>query len=74
MSYTIDVYRGKMRAVSKLLDVTCFIGFFRKWWRGQSCALSRFSATQSPGIFERRCRGALVLSWRFFKKACVADG
>src|SRR5213595_3591825 len=28
MSYTIDVYRGKMRAVPSLLDVACFIGFF----------------------------------------------
>src|SRR6266513_2386250 len=28
MSYTIDVYRGKMRAVSNILDVAFFIGFF----------------------------------------------
>jgi D-alanyl-lipoteichoic acid acyltransferase DltB (MBOAT superfamily) len=42
MSYTIDVYRGKMRAVPSLLDVACFIGFvhrlnargvFSRWWR-----------------------------------------
>src|SRR6266513_5747024 len=28
MSYTIDVYRGKMRAVSNIHDVAFFIGFF----------------------------------------------
>src|ERR1700681_4758039 len=77
MSYTIDVYRGKMRAVSSFLDVGCFIGFFPQMVAGpivrafsflpQLQSLRRFSSVD--------VRGALVLFLvGFFKKACIADG
>jgi len=77
MSYTIDVYRGKMRAVSSFLDVACFIGFFPQMVAGpivraaqflpQLQALRRFSDVD--------VRGALVLFLvGFVKKACIADG
>ncbi|HEX7530502.1 MAG TPA: hypothetical protein VF333_05105, partial [Pyrinomonadaceae bacterium] len=76
MSYTIDVYRGKMRAVSSLLDVACFIGFFPQMVAGpivrafaflpQLQSLRKFSSVD--------VRGALVLFLTgFIKKACVAD-
>jgi alginate O-acetyltransferase complex protein AlgI len=77
MSYTIDVYRGKMRAVSSFLDVACFIGFFPQMVAGpivraraflpQLQSLRRFSDVD--------VRGALVLFLvGFVKKACIADG
>ena len=76
MSYTLDVYRRKMPAVTSLLDVACFIGFFPQMVAGpivrgrmflpQLQTLRRFS--------EIDVRGALVLFLTgFIKKACVAD-
>ena len=76
MSYTIDVYHRKMRAVSSLLDVACFIGFFPQMVAGpivraraflpQLQALRKFSDVD--------VRGALVLFLTgFIKKACIAD-
>src|SRR5437763_11342906 len=72
MSYTIDVYRGKMRAVPSLLDVACFIGFFPQMVAGpivrgfaflpQLQSLRRFSDVD--------VRGALILFLGgFIKKA-----
>ena len=77
MSYTIDVYRGKMRAVSSFLDVACFIGFFPQMVAGPIVRASAFlPQLQSLRKFATvDVRGALVLFLvGFFKKACVADG
>ena len=77
MSYTIDVYRGKMRAVSSFLDVACFIGFFPQMVAGPIVRASAFlpqlqSLRKFSGV---DVRGALVLFLvGFFKKACIADG
>jgi D-alanyl-lipoteichoic acid acyltransferase DltB (MBOAT superfamily) len=76
MSYTIDVYRGKMGAVPSILDVACFIGFFPQMVAGpivraiqflpQLRSLRKFSEVDG--------RGALVLFLvGFVKKACIAD-
>jgi alginate O-acetyltransferase complex protein AlgI len=77
MSYTIDVYRGKMRAVPSLLDVACFIGFFPQMVAGPIVrAFAFLPQLQSARKFSNvDVRGALVLFLvGFFKKACVADG
>jgi alginate O-acetyltransferase complex protein AlgI len=76
MSYTIDVYRGKMRAVSSLLDVACFIGFFPQMVAGPIVRAAAFlPQLQSVRRFsEVDVRGALVLFLTgFIKKACIAD-
>src|ERR1700682_4300139 len=76
MSYTIDVYRGKMRAVSSLLDVACFIGFFPQMVAGPIVRAAMFlPQLQSPRKFsDVDVRGALVLFLTgFVKKACIAD-
>ncbi|MEY2557833.1 MAG: alginate O-acetyltransferase complex protein AlgI [Verrucomicrobiota bacterium] len=76
MSYTIDVYRGKMRAVSSLLDVACFIGFFPQMVAGPIVRASAFlPQLQSLRKFaDVDVRGALVLFLTgFIKKACIAD-
>ena len=77
MSYTIDVYRRKMPAVTSLLDVACFIGFFPQMVAGPIVRGRLFL----PQLRSRRqfslvdVRGALVLFLiGFIKKACVADG
>ncbi|MDQ6809229.1 MAG: MBOAT family protein [Verrucomicrobiota bacterium] len=76
MSYTIDVYRGRMRAVQSLLDVACFIGFFPQMVAGPIVRAALFlPQLQSARKFENvDVRGALVLFLGgFVKKACIAD-
>ena len=76
MSYTIDVYRGKMRPVSSLLDVAAFIGFFPQMVAGPIVRAATFlPQLRSLRIFsEVDVRGALVLFLTgFIKKACIAD-
>jgi alginate O-acetyltransferase complex protein AlgI len=76
MSYTIDVYRGKMRAVSSLLDVACFIGFFPQMVAGPIVRASAFlpQLRSLRKFSDVDVRGALVLFLTgFIKKACIAD-
>jgi alginate O-acetyltransferase complex protein AlgI len=76
MSYTIDVYRGKMRAVSSLLDVAAFIGFFPQMVAGPIVRASAFlPQLQTLRKFsDVDVRAALVLFLTgFIKKACIAD-
>ncbi|MFL6583466.1 MAG: MBOAT family O-acyltransferase [Chthoniobacterales bacterium] len=76
MSYTIDVYRGRMRAVTSMLDVCCFIGFFPQMVAGPIVRAVLFlPQLQAARKFENiDVRGALVLFMGgFIKKACVAD-
>jgi alginate O-acetyltransferase complex protein AlgI len=77
MSYTIDVYRGKMRAVSSLLDVAAFIGFFPQMVAGPIVRASAFlpQLRSLRKFSDVDVRGALVLFLvGFVKKACIADG
>jgi alginate O-acetyltransferase complex protein AlgI len=76
MSYTIDVYRGKMRAVSSLLDVAAFIGFFPQMVAGPIVRASTFlpQLRTLRKFSDVDVRGALVLFLTgFIKKACIAD-
>ncbi len=76
MSYTIDVYRGKMRAVTSLLDVAAFIGFFPQMVAGPIVrAFAFLPQLQSLRKFsDVDVRAALVLFLTgFIKKACIAD-
>ena len=76
MSYTIDVYRGKMRAVSSLLDVAAFIGFFPQMVAGPIVRAATFlpQLKSLRKFSEVDVRGALVLFLTgFIKKACIAD-
>jgi len=77
MSYTIDVYRGKLRAVSSILDLAFFIGFFPQMVAGPIVRAYAFlPQLQTARRFaEVDGRGALVLFLTgFIKKACIADG
>jgi alginate O-acetyltransferase complex protein AlgI len=76
MSYTIDVYRGKLKPVSSILDLACFIGFFPQMVAGPivraSAFLPQLRAIRSFAGVDGR--GALVLFLTgFIKKACIAD-
>jgi len=76
MSYTIDVYRRKLKPVSSILDLACFIGFFPQMVAGPivraSAFLPQLRAVRSFAGVD--VRGALVLFLTgFIKKACIAD-
>ena len=76
MSYTIDVYRGKLRPVSSILDLACFIGFFPQMVAGPIVrAFAFLPQLQTLRRFaDVDMRGALVLFLGgFIKKACIAD-
>jgi alginate O-acetyltransferase complex protein AlgI len=76
MSYTIDVYRGKLRPVSSILDLACFIGFFPQMVAGPIVRAYAFlPQLQSIRRFaDVDARGALILFLGgFIKKACIAD-
>jgi alginate O-acetyltransferase complex protein AlgI len=76
MSYTVDVFRGELRARRRLLDVAVFISFFPHLVAGPIQRASyllpqvegerRFSAA-------RAASGLYLMVWGFFKKLVIAD-
>jgi D-alanyl-lipoteichoic acid acyltransferase DltB (MBOAT superfamily) len=76
MSYTIDVYRGELRARRSLLEVAVFVSFFPHLVAGpiqrasfllpQVEARRRFSA-------EHARSGFVLICWGYFKKLVIAD-
>jgi D-alanyl-lipoteichoic acid acyltransferase DltB (MBOAT superfamily) len=76
MSYTIEVYRGRLPAVRKFLDLACFVSFFPQLVAGPIVRAAVFL----PQLHSARkfsnvdVRGALILFMGgFIKKACIAD-
>ena len=76
MSYTIDVYKGELRARRSLLDLAVFISFFPHLVAGPiqraSFLLPQVEARRrfSP---ERAQSGFILICWGFFKKLVIAD-
>jgi alginate O-acetyltransferase complex protein AlgI len=76
LSYTIDVYRGRLTATSSLRDVALFVAFFPQLVAGP---IERAEALLPRVQHARRfnlvvARDALVLmAWGFFKKLVIAD-
>ena len=76
MSYTIDVFRGELRARRSLVDVATFVSFFPHLVAGPIQRASfllpqverprRFSAEQAR-------TGLGLIAWGFFKKLVIAD-
>jgi D-alanyl-lipoteichoic acid acyltransferase DltB (MBOAT superfamily) len=76
MSYTVDVFRGELRARRNLVDVAVFISFFPHLVAGPIQRASyllpqvegerRFSLQQATS-------GFLLMCWGFFKKLVIAD-
>jgi alginate O-acetyltransferase complex protein AlgI len=76
MSYTIDIYRGRLKAVRNFLDLAFFVSFFPQLVAGPIVRAISFL----PQLVERRkfanvdVRAALTLFLLgFVKKACIAD-
>jgi alginate O-acetyltransferase complex protein AlgI len=76
MSYTVDVFRGELRARRSLLDVAVFISFFPHLVAGP---IQRASYLLPQVERERRfslpraTSGFYLMVWGFFKKLVIAD-
>jgi alginate O-acetyltransferase complex protein AlgI len=76
MSYTVDVYRGELRARRSLLDVAVFISFFPHLVAGP---IQRASYLLPQVEGQRRfslshfSSGFFLMCWGFFKKLVIAD-
>lgn len=76
MSYSLDIYRGKLRPTRNLLDVALFVGFFPQLVAGPIVRAREFlpqlASRRSPETVEaRRCLVLFLVG--FVKKACIAD-
>jgi len=76
MSYTIDVYRGELRARRSLIDLAVFISFFPHLVAGPiqraSFLLPQVESARRFSV-EKARSGFLLICWGFFKKLVVAD-
>jgi alginate O-acetyltransferase complex protein AlgI len=76
MSYSIDVFRGRLAPTSNLLDLALFVGFFPQLVAGPIVRASHFlpqlAERRSIGEIDHRRHLALFLVG-FVKKAVIAD-
>lgn len=76
MSYTIDVYRGNMKASKNLLEFLCFVSFFPQLVAGPieraRALLPQFVKERSFDL-EQSKNGLRQIAWGLFKKMVVAD-
>jgi len=76
LSYTINVYRGTLRARASLLDVATYVAFFPQLVAGPieraSALLPQVEGTRRFSPDAARS-GLLLMAWGFFKKLVIAD-
>ncbi len=76
MSYTVDVFRGELRARRSLLDVAVFISFFPHLVAGpiqRASYLLPQVERQRRFSLPRATSGFYLMVWGFFKKLVIAD-
>ena len=76
MSYTIDVYRGELRARRSLLDVAVLISFFPHLVAGpiQRASYLLPQVEHARRFDTEKARsGFILICWGFFKKLVIAD-
>ncbi|MCP4593144.1 MAG: MBOAT family protein [bacterium] len=76
MSYTIDVYRGRIRAHRSLLDVAVFVAFFPQLVAGPILRARDFlPQVARPRRLElsQVYAGGYLILWGLFKKMVIAD-
>ena len=77
MSYTLDVYRGKIGPEEKFFNFALFVAFFPQLLAGPigraSALLPQFSHPRTLGL-ENSVRGIYLILLGLFKKVAIADG
>lgn len=76
MSYTIDIYRGELKATNRFLDFALFVSFFPQLVAGPieraSELLPRILAPRKLS-FKQSSRGLYLIFFGLFKKIAIAD-
>lgn len=76
MSYTIDVYRGKLEAEHDFVTFALFVSFFPQLVAGpieKATNLLPQLKVEHPFSYDNAAYGAKLMAWGFFKKLVVAD-
>lgn len=76
LSYTIDVWRGDMRATRRLIDFAAYVSFFPQLVAGPieraKALLPQFEVRRRWST-ERAGEGAMLFLWGLYKKTVIAD-
>lgn len=83
LGYTIDVYRGTVKAEKNFVRYALFVSFFPQLVAGpiersgnllgQLRQVSDKKLSEGPWSFEKATRGLLLMLWGFFMKMVIAD-
>lgn len=76
MSYTIDVYRGKLTAERDFVTFALFVSFFPQLVAGpieRAANLLPQLKAEHSFFYENAAYGLKLMAWGFFKKLVVAD-
>lgn len=76
LSYTIDIYRGHLRAHRNLIDFAVFVSFFPQLVAGPIVRARDFlPQIARPRVWhwERVYEGCYLILWGLFKKVVIAD-
>jgi alginate O-acetyltransferase complex protein AlgI len=76
MSYTIDVYRGKLRSTKQLWDFFLYVSFFPQLVAGpieRGAHLLPQVLSPRSITWDKVCSGMQLAFWGFFKKMVIAD-
>ena len=77
MSYSLDIYRDKIKSTDRFLDFALFVAYFPQLVAGP---IERASNLLPRILNERKVnyemvkRGLFLIFWGFFKKIAIADG
>ena len=76
MSYSIDVYKGRIKPTKNLIEFLCFVSFFPQLVAGPieraKFLLPQFERKRSFNITQSK-EGLRQILWGLFKKVLVAD-
>lgn len=76
MSYTLDIYNGKLKPSGSLLDFAAYVAFFPQLVAGPieraSKLLPQISALKKFD-YQQAVEGLRLILWGFFKKVVIAD-
>ncbi len=76
MSYTIDVYRGKARAIRNIVDFACYVSMFPQLVAGPIVRFSEVAdqLLRRSHTFEKFSRGVAFFGLGLAKKIIIANG
>jgi len=76
LSYTLDIYKGKLKPTRDIIDFFAFVSFFPQLVAGPieraKNLLPQFQ-TKNSFNFEQAKEGCKLILWGFFKKIAIAD-